>query len=68
VSGIALATQVLHVVGMAATGKLVFRKRLTRPTLLPFLAPLPPIVIGMEAREARTMRPAASRNMAIHLR
>jgi transposase len=34
---------------MDDSGKVVRRKRLTREALVPCIAPLPPIVIGMEA-------------------
>ena len=37
-----LAKKVLHLVGADITGKLLWRKRLTRSTLMPFLAQLPP--------------------------
>jgi transposase len=49
VVGIDLAKRVFHVAGMDETGKIVLRKRLTREALLPFIARLPPVVIGMEA-------------------
>src|SRR5262245_20087418 len=49
VVGIDLAKRVLHVAGMDNTGKIVRRKRLTREALMPFVAQLPPVVIGMEA-------------------
>ena len=47
--GIDLAKQVFHVYGADAQGHEVFRKRLSRLALKPFLATLPPCVIGMEA-------------------
>jgi transposase len=34
---------------MDETGHIVLKKRLTREALLPFIAQLPPLVIGMEA-------------------
>jgi transposase len=37
------------VVGMDETGQVVLKKRLTRDALLPFIAQLPPLVMGMEA-------------------
>jgi hypothetical protein len=40
VLGIDIAKRVFHVVGMDNTGKLVFRKRLSRHDLMPFLATL----------------------------
>ena len=49
VVGIDLAKRVFHVAGMDETGKIVLRKRLTREALLPFIARLHPVVIGMEA-------------------
>jgi transposase len=47
--GIDLAKKLFHLVGTDITGKIVWRKRLTRHALVPFLAPLPPVTIGMEA-------------------
>jgi transposase len=49
VLGIDIAKQLFHVVGMDDTGTVVWRKRLTRGALMPFIAQLPPMVIGMEA-------------------
>jgi transposase len=49
VLGIEIAQQVFHVVGMHDTGTMVWRKRLTRSALMPFMARIPPVVIGMEA-------------------
>jgi transposase len=49
VLGIDIAKQLFHVVGMDDTGTVVWRKRLTRSALMPFIAQLPPVVIGMEA-------------------
>ena len=49
VVGIDLAKQLFHVVGMDERGKVVLRKRLTREGLLPFVAQLPSLLIGMEA-------------------
>ena len=49
VLGIDIAKQVFHVVGMDETGTIVWRKRLTRSALMPFIARIPPLVIGMEA-------------------
>jgi transposase len=49
VVGIDLAKRVFHVAGMDERGKIVLRKRLTREALLPFIARLPPVVIGIEA-------------------
>jgi transposase len=47
--GLDLAKQIFHLVGTDTTGKIVWRKRLTRHALAPFMAPLPPVTIGMEA-------------------
>ncbi len=47
--GIDLAKRIFHLVGTDTTGKIVWRKRLTRHALMPFMAQLPPVTIGMEA-------------------
>src|SRR5262245_37754100 len=47
--GIALAKHVFNLVSMTKEGKVVLKKRLTRKALLPFIAQLSPVVIGMEA-------------------
>ena len=47
--GIDLAKKLFHLVGTDTTGKIVWRKRLTRHALGPFLAQLSPVTIGMEA-------------------
>jgi transposase len=49
VLGIALAKPVLHLVGMDAHGKGLVRKRLARSQLMAYIAPLPPVVSGLEA-------------------
>jgi len=49
VLGIDIAKRVLHVVGMDERGQIVLRKRLSRHDLIPFIATLPPVLIGMEA-------------------
>jgi transposase len=49
VLGIDIAKRVFHVVGMDERGKIVLRKRLSRHALIPFIAALPPVLIGMEA-------------------
>src|SRR5712671_6150897 len=49
VLGIDIAKRVLHAVGMDERGKIVLRKRLSRHDLMPFLAKLPPVLIGIEA-------------------
>ncbi|WP_097459919.1 IS110 family RNA-guided transposase [Mangrovitalea sediminis] len=47
--GIDLAKNVFSIHGVNHHGKVVVRKRLTRAKLLPFIAQLPPCLIGMEA-------------------
>jgi transposase len=47
VLGIDIAKRVFHAVGMDNTGKIVFRKRLSRHDLMPFIAKLPPVCIGI---------------------
>ena len=47
--GIDIAKRVMHAVGMDERGKIVFRKRLSRHALIPCLAKLPPVLIGLEA-------------------
>jgi transposase len=49
VLGIDSAKPIFHVVGMDETGHIVLRKRLPRGALLPVIAQLSPVVIGMEA-------------------
>ena len=44
-----LAKKVFHLVGTDATGKILWRKRLTRDALMPLMAQLPPVTVGMEA-------------------
>jgi transposase len=44
-----LAKKVFHLVGTDTTGKILWRKRLTRQALMPFMAQLQPVTIGMEA-------------------
>ena len=48
VLGIDIAKRVFHAVGMDERGQIVFRKRLSRQALMPFIAKLPPVLIGME--------------------
>ena len=43
------ATQLLYVVRMDDTGNVVQRKRLTWGALMPSMAQMSPVVIGMEA-------------------
>src|SRR5262252_1972618 len=49
VLGIDIAKRVFHAVGMDEKGTIVLRKRLSRHDLMPFIAKLPPVLIGMEA-------------------
>jgi transposase len=44
-----LAKKIFHLVGADSTGKILWRKRLTRNALMPFMAQLPPVLIGIEA-------------------
>jgi transposase len=44
-----LAKKVFHLVGADTAGKILWRKRLTRHALMPFIAQLPPVLIGIEA-------------------
>jgi transposase len=49
VLGIDIAKRVFHAVGMDGRGNIVYRKRLSRHDLIPFIAKLPPVLIGIEA-------------------
>ena len=49
VLGIDIAKRVFHAVGMDDRGNVVYRKRLSRHDLMPFIAKLPPVLIGIEA-------------------
>jgi transposase len=49
VLGIDIAKHAFHAVGMDDRGNVVYRKRLSRHDLIPFLAKLPPVRIGIEA-------------------
>ena len=44
-----LAKKVFHLVGSDTAGTILWRKRLTRHALMPFIAQLPPVRIGIEA-------------------
>jgi transposase len=44
-----LAKKVFHLVGADPTGKMLWRKRLPRHALVPFMAQRPPVTIGLEA-------------------
>jgi transposase len=44
-----LAKKVFHLVGADTTGKILWRTRLTRHALMPCIAQLPPVRIGIEA-------------------
>ena len=47
--GIDLGKTVFHLIGMDAHGKIVTRKRMSRPQLLAYMANVPQCLIGMEA-------------------
>jgi transposase len=49
VVGIDLAKSLFHLVGMDERGKIILRKRLTRGEVMPFMATLPRVLVGMEA-------------------
>lgn len=49
VVGIDLAKSVFHVVGMDERGTIILRKRLARGEVMPFMAQLPRVLVGMEA-------------------
>ena len=49
VVGIDIAKRVFHLVGMDERGKIVMRKRCSRGEVLPLMANLGPVTIGMEA-------------------
>ena len=49
VVGIDLAKSVLHLVGMDERGQISLRMRLARGEVLPFMAKLPRVLVGMEA-------------------
>src|SRR4029453_3928687 len=49
VLGSDIAKHVFHAVGMDDRGNIVYRKRLSRHDLMPFIAKLPPVRIGIEA-------------------
>jgi transposase len=49
VLGSDIAKRVLHAVGMENTGTIVYRKRLSRHDVMPCIAKLPPVRIGIEA-------------------
>ena len=49
VLGIDIAKRVSDVVGMDERGQIVLRKRFSRHALMPFLATLSPVRIGIEA-------------------
>jgi transposase len=57
--GIDIAKQIFYVVGMDETGNIVLRKCLPRGALMPFMAQLSPVVIGMEAWGGRSLLGAA---------
>jgi hypothetical protein len=45
-----LAKKVFHLVGSDMAGTILWRKRLTRHVLMPFIAQLPPVLIGLDVR------------------
>ena len=47
--GLDIAKRVFQAHGADASGRMVFRKRLTRGKLLPFFAAQPPCTVAMEA-------------------
>ena len=49
VLGIDIAKRVFHAVGMDDRGNIVSRKRLSRHDLMPLIAKLPPMLIGIKA-------------------
>src|SRR5215468_3183378 len=49
VLGIDIAKRLFHAIGMDERGTIVFRKHLSRHDLIPFIAKLPPVRIGIEA-------------------
>ena len=49
VLGIDIAKRVFHAVGMDDRGTIVYRKRVSRHDLMPCIAQLPPVLIGIEA-------------------
>lgn len=49
VVGIDLAKSIFHLVGLDERGKIILRKRLARGEVLPCMAPLPRVRVGMEA-------------------
>jgi transposase len=49
VVGIDLAKNLFHLVGMDDRGTIIFRKRLARGEVMPFMATLPRVLVGMEA-------------------
>ena len=49
VVGIDLAKSIFHLVGMDERGKIILRKRLARGEVMPFMAQLPRVLVGMEA-------------------
>jgi hypothetical protein len=49
VLGSNIAKHVLRAVGMDDRGKVMYRKRLSRHDPIPFIAKLPPVLIGIES-------------------
>ena len=49
VVGIDIAKRLFHLVGTDDRGKVILRRRLVRGEVLAFMAPLPPVIVGIEA-------------------
>ena len=64
VLGIDSAKRVFHTAGMEDTGKIVCHKCLSRHDLMPFIAKLPEVLIGLEAYGGCIIGGAASVPMA----
>jgi transposase len=56
VVGIDLAKSIFHLVGMDERGKIILRQRLARGEVMPCMAKLPRVLVGMEAYWARQLR------------
>ena len=60
-----IAEHVFQAHGADATGRMVFRKRITQAKLLAFSAAQPPRVVALEACGGRTIGPANSGSRTI---
>ena len=72
VVGIDLAKSVFHLVGMDERGTIILRKRLARSEVMPFMAKLPRVLVGMEACSgahywARQLRESLSEKVMLWL-